>query len=323
MVGRRRINLAFVGSGRWAQRYHFPALRYLVHAAADEMTVDLCLWGIYSLEPEMARTVAAQYGFTRVYPDLPSLIEDPDVDAIAVVISPEALLGVMRQLVIKQVPVLSEKPPGISLQEARILSELVTVPNVVAFNRRYVPLNETFRQLVAETEGVYFLHGRFLRYQRRDPQFMIGTGVHWINLIEYVAGPIEHLHVRKAVTPLAEVPHWVAELTFAGGLAGQLTVFPCSGTQAERLEVHSSVRSLYLDGPLWGHPGAIVVESGDSREVLGAEGADVPEIVRFGIVGEYLDFFNHACAGLPTRSNFQNAVNTMRVAEAMQQGRDL
>ncbi len=44
-----------------------------------------------------------------------------------------------------------------------------------------------------------------------------------------------------------------------------------------------------------------------------------PEIVRVGIVGEYVEFLTAACAGRPVRSTFQNAVNSMRVAEAMQE----
>ena len=42
------------------------------------------------------------------------------------------------------------------------------------------------------------------------------------------------------------------------------------------------------------------------------------EIVERGIVGEYEEFFSRACAGLSTRSNFQNALNSMRVAEAIE-----
>ncbi|MGC9521965.1 MAG: hypothetical protein ACP5HG_08810 [Anaerolineae bacterium] len=61
-----------------------------------------------------------------------------------------------------------------------------------------------------------------------------------------------------------------------------------------------------------------MIDSGDASEVIEPEApAPLPEIVRLGIVAEYVEFLTKACSGQPTRSNFQNAVNAMRAAEAI------
>jgi predicted dehydrogenase len=313
----QRINLAFVGTGPWARRQHFPALSHLVETLPYEAGITLNLRGIASLELEDARAVAAEVGFEVVYPHVNALLDDPDIDAIAVAVPPAAAKPVLEQVIARQVPLFSEKPPGISLAEAEALAALVQVPNLLAFNRRFAPLNNTFKEIVADMEGVYFVEGHFLRHRRLDPAFMIGTGIHWINFMIYCFGEIQASTVERFPNPQEECWNRVAQLTFPGDVRGLLKVFPCSGTTAEQLEVHSSGQSVYLDGPLGSNPGRIIVTRGEAQEVIEQEVAR-PEFVRIGILGEYREFFTRTCAGLPTRSTFQNAVNTMRVAEALE-----
>ena len=45
--------------------------------------------------------------------------------------------------------------------------------------------------------------------------------------------------------------------------------------------------------------------------------------IRIGIVGEYQAFFDLITNGTPASSTFQNAVNSMRVAEALEYGHAL
>jgi predicted dehydrogenase len=311
------IHLAFVGAGPWARRQHFPALAHLVKTLPHEAGITLNLRGITSLEPEAARAAAEQVGFDVVYPDLDALLEDQSVTAIAVAVPPAAAKAVIERVVTRQVPLFSEKPPGISIAEAEALSELVQVPNLLAFNRRFAPLNNTFKEIVADMDGVYFVEGHFLRHQRLDPTFMVGTGIHWINFMIYCFGEIQSATVERFRTPHQECWNRVAQLTFPGELRGLLKVFPCSGTTVEQLEAHSSTQSVYLDGPLGPNPGRIIVARGEAQEIIEQEIAQ-PEIVRTGIVAEYFEFFTRACAGMPTRSTFQNAVNAMRVAEILE-----
>jgi predicted dehydrogenase len=320
---RDTVNLAFVGTGAWAQRYHFPTL---AHLREEGMPLRLC--GVTSLELEEAERLAACYNFERVYPDLDALMGDDTLNAVAVAISPEALHDVLNRLVSMDVPIFSEKPPGVTLQQAQSLSKKVTVPNVVAFNRRYAPINTLFKTTVDAMTDVYFVEGHFMRHRRLDETFMIGTGIHWINFMTYCFGDIHHVSTTRLRNPLNETWIRFADLSFAGGLRGRLKVLPCSGSQYERLDVHSNAQSVYLHGPLWDQPGRIIIERGGERKVLTPEddavsyAVDRPEFVRLGIAGEYREFINAVLRGKPTRSNFQNAVNSVRVAEAMEYGFD-
>lgn len=318
---RQRLNLAYVGSGGWARKYHFPALAYLQQDPAFNQRFDLHLRGITSLDIATARSMARQYGFETTYPDLDALLADDEIDAIAVAITPSALLSVMERLVTKGVPLLSEKPPGISLEEAQTLSRLVDVPNVLAFNRRFAPLNNTFRALVHEMDGIYFVEAHFYRHRRMDEDFVIGTSVHWINLMTYIFGDVEHLTVESFPYPDNQTRNFVARMTFAGGLRGLLKIFQRTGSEVEKLEVHSGAQSLYLDGPLSERPGSIVIDrGGDQRTIVPEAEHPQPPVVSLGIVGEYRTFFDVVAHQAPSPSTFQNAINTMRVAEAIKHG---
>lgn len=318
-VDRRPINLAFVGTGGWARSKHFPALGYLLAHPDVLPGVELNLQGLYSLEQETAEAVAAHYGFGRVYQSLDALMGDDAVNAIAVAVLPEATASVVSRLAARHVPILSEKPPGVTLVEAQQLAEVTSLPNLVAFNRRFAPLNNQFRDLIGTMPNIAFVEGHFLRYERHDPAFMVHTAIHWINFMEYVFGDIVEVSADAFHDPASATLNAVAHVTFAGGLKGMLKVIPCSGSEAERLEVHSAGQSVYFTGPYGDETGQITVErNGVCEKVVPVVEPTSPEIVRIGIVGEYVEFLTLTCAGRPVRSTFQNAVNSLRVAEAMQ-----
>ncbi|MFN2285973.1 MAG: Gfo/Idh/MocA family protein, partial [Anaerolineae bacterium] len=292
----KTVNLAFVGSGSWARKHHFPALDYVRTHAAERF--DVRLRGIYSLEHAEAAAVAERYGFDCVYDSLNALIADKGVNAVAVAVSPEAVASVLERVVALGVPIFSEKPPGITKAQARHLSEIITVPNVLAFNRRFAPLNNVFKDIVDKMEHTYFVEGHFLRHNRLDETFMIGTGIHWINFMTYLFGDIVHVSVDRFPNPQNETWVRIAQVIFVGGLKGTLKFFPCSGSQMERVEVHNNVQSAYLDGPLGDNPGKIVIESGTERQVIQPDALlAAPEIVRIGIVSEYEAFFETVCNG--------------------------
>jgi predicted dehydrogenase len=317
----REINLSFIGSGGWAKRCHFPALAYIQNLKSN--AYHLNLRGITSLDPDVTRQVASKYGFEVVYEDIDELLADTLVDAIAVAVSPDAAKSVLTHIMQKRVPVFSEKPPGISTKEALELSEIMTVPNVLAFNRRFIPMNRQFREIVDTMEDITFVEASFYRHDRLDETFMIGTGIHWINFMEYILGSIIQLDTHRWKNPLNDSWLRTGSVTFENGIQGFLKFFPCSGSNYERIVVHSNKQSVYLDGPLWLNPGKIIVDQGSEQEIIKQPTPLPPEVVRIGIVGEYQAFFNLIINQTPSPSTFQNAVNSMRVAEAMEFGQNI
>jgi predicted dehydrogenase len=249
-------------------------------------------------------------------------MDDDAINAIAVVVNPEAVTGVISVVTKKNVPIFSEKPPGISLEEATYLSENIKVPNLIAFNRRFIPLNNVFRNIIQNMNEITFIEGSFYRYNRLDETFMIGTGIHWINFFEYLLGPITHAETTRWKNP--ENLSWLrtSQIIFDSGVKGMMKFFPCSGSVFERVEVHSNTQSIYLEGPMGTFPGRIIMHSKQGEEIITQPKPLPAEVVRVGIVGEYRAFFNLITQGTHSPSTFQNALNSMRIAEAMEKGID-
>jgi len=313
----KTINLAVIGAGEWAQLYHLPAVRYL------QKKYSLQITGIWNRTTEKAHAAARKFGIQRVYSGLDEMLRDPDINCFAIVVHADALKGVLDKVLARNLPVLTEKPPGRNYDEAKALSHAVKVTNVVAFNRRYTPLNQKFNQIVRQMQGIYFAECHFYRHQRHYADFITETGIHGINFMEYLFGKVQTVLTEKWKNPENDTNIWISSMVFESGVKGLMKFFPCSGSSVERYEVHSKDISAYLHSPQ--HytediPGRIIVhkKSKIHRIIEGGE-EDDPVIVS-GFVGEYSDFFDAILYDKATVSNFQNASHSMLLAEAIETG---
>ncbi|HVS53871.1 MAG TPA: Gfo/Idh/MocA family oxidoreductase [Opitutaceae bacterium] len=327
-----KIRVGFLGAGAWGREFHLPALAYLRAQRVDGFEVELT--ALCEQQPEIARAVAAEFGFSRVHATLEELLAAGGIDCVALVVQPRKLEALATRVAAAKLPLLMEKPPTLTSAGARRLAAAVQVPHVVAFNRRYFPLVERFKSLVDALDAPYFASCNFYRSERYDSQrfaaapdthdfpFVIGTAIHGINLLEHVCGEI----ARCAVTPLAvranRTHAWLARLEFASGLTADARLLPCSGASTEGIEVHSQRRSLYLRaGVLFGTsdlPGSIEIHEGGRlvERIVGE--SESPRVVQCGFVGEYLDLFRAMRDGGPARATLANSINTMRVCEQIE-----
>lgn len=313
------ITLAVIGVGEWARSYHLPALKHL------ESRVPLRIGGIWNRTQERAVAAAKEFEIDRVYGSLEEAIGDDSLDCFAVLVNPGVIPEIVQKLQVRELPILCEKSPGHTFQEAAQLADTVAVPNVVAFNRRYMPINQRYKSIVDEMEEIYFVECHFYRYERLYPDFVILTGVHGINCMEFLFGPIESVQTERWKNPSNDSLIWISHLRFDSGLRGILKFLPSSGSSVERYEAHSSTTSAYLYSPQTytsDYPGRIFIHrAGKDAETIVSNEED-GMIINSGFVNEYLDLFDAMRSGSDTVSNFRNACNTMRVAEAIEGGVD-
>lgn len=322
-----RIRMGFLGAGQWGRAKHLPAIAHIQRYCADRFNLEIA--ALCERDADTASQVSQEYGIPTVYQDVESFASDESLDCYAIIVNPRELTSIVDILRRRRVPILTEKPPGFSCEEAQYLVDTVDVPNVVAFNRRYFPIVETFRNLVSEISGMYYVDCNFCRHERYDSKqfsdgtrpgavpFVIGTGLHAINLLDDLIGEIISSRTTELRVETNDTRAWLCDLDFRSGIKGRLKILPCSGSATEWLEVHSQRRSLYLHYGMYGktdYPGRIYVhQDGNLCEVIEGNG-QAPRIVNEGFVGEYLDLFQAVVNGGPTRSNFRNALNSMRIA---------
>jgi predicted dehydrogenase len=125
-----------------AQRVHLPNFTGL----PDGEVVALA-----EVRRDLGEKVRRRYGIARLYPDHRGLIEDPEVDAIAVS-APFALQGqIARDCLAAGKHVFMEKPMAISLAQAEGMlaaAEVGCARLMIAYMKRYDPGNELVRTTV-------------------------------------------------------------------------------------------------------------------------------------------------------------------------------
>ncbi len=141
------ITIAVIGAGDWARSFHLPALKYL------ESRVPLRLGGIWDRTRETAAAAAEEFGIERVYENLDEVVDDDSLDCYTVLVNPAAIPEIVKRLAARGLPLLCEKTPGLTYEEAVQLAEAITATNVVAFNRRYMPINRRYKALVDGMES--------------------------------------------------------------------------------------------------------------------------------------------------------------------------
>jgi predicted dehydrogenase len=228
----------------------------------------------------------------------------------------------------RNLPLLCEKPPGKNYQEARKLSAMVNPRSAVAFNRRYSPLNQKFKSLVDKLESIQFVECHFLRRHRDDQKFVSETGVHGINFLEYLLGPIRTVDAERWFSKEKNNYNWLARITFASGLRGLIKFFPSAGISLETLEVHGDDVSLYLDSDQ--HftdttEGSITIYKNTQQNKIAKRNVFVNReggrLTRGGFVGEYLDFIAAVQKRRSPLSNFGNSWTSMQAAEIIERGK--
>ena len=189
-----------------------------------------------------------------------------------------------------------------------------------------MPINRRFKNLADAIEGAYFAECHFYRNERLYDHFVRETGVHGINYMEYLCGPIHELHTETGRIARNGSQFWISSVTFESGTRGVFKFFPCCGSSVERYEVHGQETSIYLHCPqsyTSDHPGRIEVHKNGHVDSIIYDAEEEGDLLSMGIVDEYREFFAAVLHGSGTASNFANACNTMKVAEAIEAGTPL
>lgn len=178
------FKICVIGCGGIAVRGHGPA--YQLYRQTHEGTE---LAGCCDIDAQRAAHFRERFGFRRAYTDYAEMLAQERPDAVCLVVPVEKTAGLAVSIMKRGYPLLMEKPPGIELCEAELLAnaaESCGVPNMVAFNRRHVPLVRILRERMAN-RVIRHIQCEFCRVGRYDKDFTT-TAVHGIDTVGLLAG---------------------------------------------------------------------------------------------------------------------------------------
>ena len=239
------LRVGVVGCGAMAAQFHLPALRHWCDTY-DDIQVPWCC----DLDADLARAAADRLGAKPVGDYGKALVDHP-VDACMVLVGVGHTFGVVRDLLTRKVPVLTEKPPGANLDQARELARLAEdngVPSQVAFNRRHNPYLAAGMEHVGGRSAVRAVTYEMFRVFRREASYPAYTMIHAIDALRHVGGEPEEWSVYTREDPRG----WTFIVRFASGVLATLAVYPDVGIRSERCSLHSAERTAVAYGLHYG-----------------------------------------------------------------------
>jgi len=228
------------------------------------------------------------------------------------------------------IPTLLEKPPGKDSTEARKLVEVADrtgTLNIVAFNRRHSPRAGRAKEFLAGRK-IRTASARMLRFHRWEKGFVIGTAIHAIDTLRYLAGDVMEVDtVSGEASDGKGGTNLVSAFKYASGAVGQLTVQTACGVSDEQYEIHAEDVSAFIVMPQGGFSDAVgrfEFWQGPTYP-LKSFNCDVPEPYRGpgmmdGIYDEDNDLVKHIRAGTRSPNDVHDALKTMLLAEAIAKG---
>ena len=302
------MRFCVVGCGEHASSSHGPSLvRYAAEHPGFER-VACC-----DLDATRAENYRVRFGFARSDAEMIAMVERQRPDAVLVAVLPHAIASVAAPLLERGVPLLIEKPPGLTVEE---VDRLITaaerggrsggvVPHQVGFNRRYVPLVREAMRRLAQAGPVQHVRYEMTRYERREPDFST-TAVHGLDTVRVLTGS-DYAEARFRYQEQPQlgpgVANMVVDAVMASGATAQLAFHPVAGVIVERATIHAENHTLFLDLPVAGSsdiPGRL---RHLERGVLKAEqrgpaaGPDAEPYVLAGFFAQYEAFFEALAAG--------------------------
>jgi predicted dehydrogenase len=342
------LKIAFVGAGWFAHHVHGPALaRYAEEHSGEVDLAAVCV----RRNVDRARDFCQKFGFQRVYADLDEMLDKEGPDACWVVTPIGATRQVAGHIMERRVPVLFEKPPGATLQEAQELAEIsqrTGTPNLVAFNRRWAPCTQKALDWAREIGSTEHIYARMLRPQRMDRTFAFGTGIHLLDCVRFlgeaiVGGLIAARTVRwrsaasdaspasgSAADPGADSPtdvyNFHVDMVFESGARARCDILPACGMLEESYLLFGAKKSVSYCLP-WS-AGSVELDGRAEVWAVGEVQASgkwsfAPHDVSGGFYGEACEFLSALKEGRRPSPSAEESVVSVALAAAVQEGRDI
>jgi predicted dehydrogenase len=212
------LRVAVVGTGFGAS-VHVPGLRSLAN-------VDVV--AIVGRDPQRTRSTAAELGIEHAVLDTRTLLE-MDLDAVTVAVPPSAVEPVVAPLLDAGLPVLCEKPLGMTHEvAARLAAQAAGQVTGVDFLFAELPSFTEFRDRIRRKDmgdilGVSVLWTvQSLAHRRREWSWKLGAregggvtamlGIHAAFLLEHILGPVSvrgrvaGASINRTLAPAGEAP---------------------------------------------------------------------------------------------------------------------
>lgn len=314
------VRIGLIGCGIIVNQYYLPSLKKLKEEGKVELTA--CC----DLNREKAEA-AASIGFEKVYTDAEEMLQKEKLDGVLLCVLPEHMTALAKKLAPFGIPMMLEKPPAMTPEQARELAAVLKEHKIlhqVAFNRHFIPVVRSLKDKL-QGEKVRDIQVQMCRINRIVPNFYT-TGIHAIDLLRFLAGQ-SYEEVNFFYQDMPEYgpdqSNYHMQCRFGDGTMGQITIMVESGILNERVFVSCKDAAYYATLPVWecsDSPGNITVYRGDKiveNEQGPAIGGDLENAVASGFYGEIENFLRAVESGVQPLESMDFTVPLIEIAYKM------
>lgn len=153
--------------------------------------------------------IANKFEIENVYSNNEDLIKFHNLDAIIILVSYDEIYKVTKKFLKYQIPILVEKPPGLSVKELEtlaIISKNYKTLNMVALNRRFYSIFHKAINLIKKNDEILNIviegHERFWKIKDKvnkkvRNKWLFVNSIHTIDLIRFFGGEIKNIKLEK------------------------------------------------------------------------------------------------------------------------------
>ena len=294
------VNVALIGAGNHCCGNHAPSLKHYAERHPDTVSLD----AVCDLDAEKARKAAEEFGFklsTTAIDELFAPGTEP-INALVAVLPIPVMLEATPKLFARGVPIMIEKPLGLGLRETEAVCEAAQQTEMqekvmVSLNRRYDPSLARALEWVAQQPPIRYVRASMVRVKRTEDEFVWGTGIHLIDALNHVAGPLA-LRDRPAFCPGQNSPDsWrLAVLEGRDGIDAVLEIMPTAGESEEKFRIAGEGYQIDVSVGTFGKWSVRAVKEG-TVELEETSAPDGPVYLNNGACEETAAFLDAVVAG--------------------------
>lgn len=307
-----------IGAGSFCEQFHAPTLKLLAEGTAARVSLE----AICDLDQDRARMFSREFGYARVYDNFLRMVEQVKPDVIYCMVQPTATAGILQQLLPLGIPLFTEKPPGVTVEQAEKLAALARehhVVNYVAFNRRAMPGLQQLRKWGCASGPARYVRAEMLRNRRLEPEFAVGTAIHALDCLRFLCGDAVEIVTRCRPYGGSGARDFHVRLFFESGVMADLAVLVDCGVTREQYLVH--VQNQIMEVSL-GAPYSCSFCTGGEKtykdnELVISESDSSDPLVAGGFLGEHNLFLDAVRAGQLPGCCLQDARHSLRLAMAV------
>jgi virulence factor len=318
------IRAACVGAGQRAFGAHYPVVARLTEAVSVE--------AICELEPTRLTRGGDYFGLpaTRRYHDLSRLLAEVRPTLVYAFMGPRLIRSVAEQCFAAGAHVVLEKPPGADLAETEALCRAARAAGrqgIVTFQRRFAAVTIETRRRIAERGPLTLCLLEFHKDMRQLAAAPWGVSTLWEDIVHIVdlarylcGGAVTAVSAYRDTHGAAWPNSYTALVRFAGGSTAVISGNRSSGGRFLRVEAHGLGLGAYLED----FPRSVrfLADNGSHiEEVTGAAlvgQADEPTYN--GLLAMHRHFLEAVASGRPALTSLDDALETMRLVERIEQG---